>query len=159
MSGFLSDFVNYTQRFKTMRNYIGIVSLLSDFMWNGSEIAHSIWQIAKKASDNLMQWNCRFYSNSVSFCRVCTNAVHLWIHFYCKFGYFREGFIFVKIKSSRNGKITLSFIYLGKPWPSREILMSQLCLLTVFTKVKVSRKFPDLRYQCSAFHVINKTGL
>ena len=44
---------------------------------------------------------------------------------YCKFGNFREGFIFesfVKIKSSRNGEVTLSFTVEGKSCHSREFL-------------------------------------
>ena len=35
---------------------------------------------------------------------------------------------FVKIKSSRNAEITLSFTYMRKSWPSREFLASQICL-------------------------------
>ena len=66
--------------------------------------------------------------------------------FYCKFGNFREGFIFVKIKSSRNGEIILSFTDLGKSFPSREFLTSQICLSTLFAKMKSLRKFPDLQY-------------
>ena len=49
---------------------------------------------------------------------------------------------FTKIKSSRNGEITLSFTDEGKSCPSRNILMSQICNL-LFTKMKFSRKFPD----------------
>ena len=61
---------------------------------------------------------------------------------YCIFGNFREGFIFaklrsfVKIKSSRIGEITLSFTDIGISCPSREILPSQVCLLTLFAKNK-----------------------
>ena len=39
---------------------------------------------------------------------------------YCKLGNFREGFIFVKIKSSRNCEIILSFTDIGKSCPSGE---------------------------------------
>ena len=53
---------------------------------------------------------------------------------------------FVKIKSSRNGEITQSFTDAGKSCPSREFLVSQIYLLTVFAKMKFSRKFPDLQY-------------
>ena len=35
---------------------------------------------------------------------------------------------FVKIKSSRNGKITLSFVNMTKSCPSREFIMLQICL-------------------------------
>ena len=48
---------------------------------------------------------------------------------------------FVKIKSSRNGEITLSFT--SKSCLSRELLTSQICLLTLFLKIKFSRKFPN----------------
>ena len=60
---------------------------------------------------------------------------------YCKFRNFCEGFIFcehshmlsfVKIMSSRNGKITLLFTYTCKSCPSREFLTSQICFLTLF---------------------------
>ena len=53
---------------------------------------------------------------------------------------------FVKIKSLRNGEITLSFTDAGKLCPSREFLVSQICLLTLFMKIKFSRKFSDLHY-------------
>ena len=54
--------------------------------------------------------------------------------------------IFLKIKSSRNGEINLSFTDIGKSCPSREFYTSQICLLTPFAKIKFSRKFPDLQY-------------
>ena len=41
---------------------------------------------------------------------------------YCKFRNFRGGFIFVKIKSLRNGEITLSFTDEGKSCHSRAFL-------------------------------------
>ena len=72
----------------------------------------------------------------------------------CKFRFFREDFIFaklricsdsvlsfVKIKPSRYGKITLSFIDLGKSCISREFFTSLICLLMLFAKIKFSRKF------------------
>ena len=51
---------------------------------------------------------------------------------------------FVKIKSSRNVKITLSLTDIGKSCPSRDFLASQICLLTHIAKIKFSQKFPDL---------------
>ena len=42
---------------------------------------------------------------------------------------------FVKIKSSRNGEINLSTTDMGKSYPSSEIFGSQVCLLTLFTKI------------------------
>ena len=71
---------------------------------------------------------------------------------YCKFGNFHECFIFaklrsfVKIKPLRNGEITLSFTDVGKSSPSHEFLTWQICLLTLFTKIKLSRKIPNLQY-------------
>ena len=59
--------------------------------------------------------------------------------------YFRET-SFVKIKSSRNCKITLSFIDIGKSCLSREFFTSLICLLMLFAKIKFSRKFPNLHY-------------
>ena len=53
---------------------------------------------------------------------------------------------FVKIKSLRNSEITLSFTDIGKSCPSRDFLMSQICILTLFSKIKVSRKFPNLQH-------------
>ena len=47
---------------------------------------------------------------------------------------------FVKIKPSRNGEISLLFTDIGKSCPSREFLMSQVCILTVFAKIKFPRK-------------------
>ena len=52
---------------------------------------------------------------------------------------------FVKIKSSRNGEITLSLTDIEKSCPSREYLALQICLLTLFAKIKFSQKFPDLQ--------------
>ena len=43
---------------------------------------------------------------------------------------------FMKIKQSRNGEITLLFTDVGKSCPSREFLMWQICLLTLFAKTK-----------------------
>ena len=40
----------------------------------------------------------------------------------------------VKIKSLRNGEITLSFTDIGKSCPSSEFLPSQVCLLALFRK-------------------------
>ena len=42
---------------------------------------------------------------------------------------------FVKIKSSQNAEITLSFTDICKSCPSRKILVSQNCLLTLFAKI------------------------
>ena len=75
---------------------------------------------------------------------------------YCKFGNFREVYIFTKlricevswkIKSSRNVEITLSFTDIGKSCSSGEFLVPQICLLTLFANIKFSRKFPDLEYE------------
>ena len=51
---------------------------------------------------------------------------------------------FLKIKTSRNGKITLSFIDKGKPCLSRNFFTSLICLLMLFAKIEFSRKFPNL---------------
>ena len=52
----------------------------------------------------------------------------------------------MKIKSSRNAENTLLFTDIGKSCPSREFLASEICLKTLFTKIKFSRLFPDLQY-------------
>ena len=55
---------------------------------------------------------------------------------------------FVKIKPSRIGDITLSFTDIGKSCPVREFYIAFLmCLLTLFAKIKFSRKFPNLQYR------------
>ena len=51
---------------------------------------------------------------------------------------------FMKIKSSRNGEIIMSFTDIGKSYPIREFKTSQICLFTLFAKIQFSRKFPDL---------------
>ena len=53
---------------------------------------------------------------------------------------------FMKIKPSRNGKINMSFIDIGKSCLSHEFFTSLICLLMLFAKIKFSRKFPNLQY-------------
>ena len=53
---------------------------------------------------------------------------------------------FGKIKPSRSGDITLLFTDIGKSCPVRVFFTSQMCLLTLFEKIKFSRKFPNLQY-------------
>ena len=55
----------------------------------------------------------------------------------------------MKIKSSINGEITLSFTGVGKhgkACPGHELLTWQLCYLTLFAKIKSSQKFPNIQY-------------
>ena len=76
-----------------------------------------------------------------------------WALRYCKFGHFREGFIFGKfriLKSSQKGEITISTTEIIESCPSHEIFRSKVCLGTSFSKLKFSRKFPDLQYQVVA---------
>ena len=71
---------------------------------------------------------------------------------YCKFENICKDFIFTnmrsfaKIKSSPNVEIILLFTDIGKSRPSLDFLLSQIRILTQFTKIKFSRKFPDLQY-------------
>ena len=53
--------------------------------------------------------------------------------------------MFVKIESSQIGKITLSFTDIGKSHLCSEFLMSKICVLTLFAKIKFSRNFPNLQ--------------
>ena len=53
---------------------------------------------------------------------------------------------FVKIKPSRNGKSTLSFIDIGKSCLSRECFTSLICISILYAKIKFSRKVPNLKY-------------
>ena len=66
---------------------------------------------------------------------------------YCKFENVCEDFIFVKlricnmrsfmkIKTSQNGQVTLSFTYVGKSCPSHEFLTRKMSLLTIFAEFK-----------------------
>ena len=52
---------------------------------------------------------------------------------------------FGKIKPSRIGDITLSITDIGKSCPVHDFLRHK-CLLTLFAKIKFSRKFLDLQY-------------
>ena len=57
--------------------------------------------------------------------------------------YFRETShmrSFVKIESSRNGEITLSFTDAGKSCHSGEFLVSQIRLLALFAKIRILAK-------------------
>ena len=63
----------------------------------------------------------------------------------------------MKIKPSRNGKITLSFIDIGKPCLSREFFTSLICLLMLFAKIKFSRKFPNLQYSVDKYDIFGHT--
>ena len=40
----------------------------------------------------------------------------------------------------------MSFTDICKSWPTCEFLSSQICVLTLFAKIKFSRKFPNLQY-------------
>ena len=53
---------------------------------------------------------------------------------------------FVKLKPSRNGKITLLFIDIGKSCLSREFFTSLVCLLMLFAKIKVLAKSESTVY-------------
>ena len=49
-------------------------------------------------------------------------------------------------KNPRKMAKSLSFTDIGTPCPSREFLMQQICLLSLFAKIKFSQKVPDLQY-------------
>ena len=51
-------------------------------------------------------------------------------------------------KPSRYGKITLTFIDIGKSCISREFSTTLICLLMLFAKIKFSRKLLNLQYDC-----------
>ena len=54
--------------------------------------------------------------------------------------------LFSRNFTAKKGEITLSFTDIGNSCPSREYLTFQICILTLFAKIKFSRKFPDLQY-------------
>ena len=49
---------------------------------------------------------------------------------------------FVKIRPSGYNEIILSFTDIGKSCPIHKYLTSQICLLSLFAKIKFSGKFP-----------------
>ena len=55
---------------------------------------------------------------------------------------------FVKIKSSPNGEITLSFTDISKSCPNRNFFTSQICLLTLLAK------FPNLQPSHVLAHIL-----
>ena len=63
---------------------------------------------------------------------------------FAKVFFFAKLLSFVKIKSLLNGEITLSFTDIVKSYSRREFLDLQICYLSISTKIKFSRKFPDL---------------
>ena len=48
---------------------------------------------------------------------------------------------FMKIKASQNGEITVLFTDVSNSCPSREFLMSQICLLTLLAKSNYCENF------------------
>ena len=50
------------------------------------------------------------------------------------------------MKPSKSGENFLSFTDVGKSCQSRDFFTWQICLLTLFVKIKFSRKFPNLQY-------------
>ena len=56
-------------------------------------------------------------------------------------------YIYMKIKPWLNGEITLSFTDIGKFCHCHKFLKSQICLLTLFAKIKFSQIFPNLQYK------------
>ena len=53
---------------------------------------------------------------------------------------------------------SLLFTDMGKSCPSHEILISKICLLTLFIKIKFSRKFPNLQYSHTRRQVFLRHG-
>ena len=71
---------------------------------------------------------------------------------YCKFKNFRKDFIFAKLSGCEvrenhceNVK-SLPFTYVGKSCSSRDFLTSQICLLTLFIKIKHLRNVKSLPF-------------
>ena len=84
-----------------------------------------------------MYWTSQENQGTIN-CSSIFPSSNIW---YCKLGNCREGFIvadfrenakFVKIKSSQNAEITLSFSDIGKSCPSPDILPSQICILKLY---------------------------
>ena len=72
--------------------------------------------------------------------------------------FFSRNFAYTKLCENKilaKWRITLSFTDIGKSCSSCEFLASQICLLTLFAKIKFSRKFP-LNSMCLDLSVIIK---
>ena len=60
---------------------------------------------------------------------------------------FSRNFAYAKLGENKIlQRITLPFTNIGKSCPSGNFLSSQICLKSLFAKIKLSRKFPDLQY-------------
>ena len=59
----------------------------------------------------------------------------------------------MKIKPSRNGKITLSFIDIGKPCLSHDFFTSIICLLMLFEKNKIRAKISKSTVMISLLNI------
>ena len=52
--------------------------------------------------------------------------------------------------------ISLSFTDIGNSCPSRKFIMSQICLVKLFVKIKYSQKIPNIQYLADQTVVINR---
>ena len=105
---------------------------VSEYLANVSEYLTNISEYIANVSEYLANaWKHYNTVNSEIFARVLFSQ---------NFAYtkFHENKILVKWR-----KITLSFTDIGKPCPSFEFLMLQICVLTIFWKIKFSQKFPN----------------
>ena len=96
---------------------------------------------------------------------ACCFQLHhiMWIQKFSRGLYFREPSShmrnFVKIKLSRNGKITLWFIDIGKSCLSHEFFKSLICLLMLFAKISESTlhiKLRLYRFWLNELHYVRK---
>ena len=79
----------------------------------------------------------------VGTCKLCPSAKSDFLRGF----YFRETLLmqgFLKIQPSRSSVITLWATDVGKSCPCHRLC--QICILTIFAKIKFSRKFPNLQY-------------
>ena len=87
-----------------------------------------------------------FQDKNIGGIKVKICAIHIFkLHDkYCKLENFKRVLFsrsFAKIKPSQNREITLLVADVGKSCPSRKCLTWQICLVTLFTKIKFSQNF------------------
>ena len=117
------------------------MSEMGDFFFICFSISNCMWAIepAYKTEENY---------------HIYSKEFHTFESYYCKFGNFREGFIFAKLRIGmlRENKILAKcrnqyvVTDIGKSCPSCKFLTSQICLSMIFAKIKFLRKFLDLQY-------------
>ena len=99
----------------------------------------------REKADHLAVLCVMFPSVLFTFPDTADSDIFARVLFSRNFAFWRGFYFRVKIKSSRNDEIILSFTDTGKPCLCRDFLTSQVCLLTLFAKIRFSRKILNLQ--------------